>query len=108
MKKDNQKPWAGRFREPMAKSAEKFSSSIHYDARLLRQDIDQSVAYARTLFKARILSGVESNKIIKALGAILKDYEAGRIKLKIEYEDVHMNIEMMLIEKVGESFSTKL
>jgi len=102
MKKEGKKPWAGRFREPMAKSAEQFSSSVHFDCRLFKQDITQNIAYARSLFKARILSGVECKKIIRALEEILKDFKAGRIKLKIELEDVHMNIETILIEKVGD------
>ncbi len=96
------KPWAGRFRQPMAKSAEAFSSSVHYDVRLYKQDVVQSIAYARALFKARILSGVECKKIIKALEGILKGIGSGKVKLKSELEDLHMNIEALLIEKVGE------
>jgi argininosuccinate lyase len=102
MKKEGKKPWAGRFREPLAKSAEEFSSSIHFDFRLFKQDIVQNIAYARSLFKARVLSGLECKKIIKALEEILKEFKAGKIKLKAELEDVHMNIETILIDKVGD------
>ena len=102
MKKEGKKPWAGRFREPLAKSAEEFSSSIHFDFRLFKQDIVQNIAYARSLFKARVLSGLECKKIIKALEEILKEFKAGKIKLKPELEDVHMNIETILIDKVGD------
>lgn len=102
VKKREAKPWAGRFREPLAKSAEEFSSSVHYDVRLYKQDIIQSIAYARALFQAHILTGVECKKIIKALEEILKGIESGKIKLKPELEDLHMNIEALLIEKVGD------
>lgn len=100
-KKKIKKAWAGRFREPMADLAEKFSSSVHYDIRLYKQDIIQSVAYAKALLKVHILTTAECKKIIKALEAILKGIEKGKIKLKPELEDLHMNIESLLIEKVG-------
>jgi argininosuccinate lyase len=100
--KKGKKPWSGRFTKAMAKSAEQFSSSVHYDVRLYKQDIVQSIAYARSLFKVGILSGVECKKIIKALEVILKRIETGKIKLKPELEDIHMNIETLLIEEVGD------
>jgi len=96
------KPWSGRFREPLAKSAEEFTSSVHFDVRLFKQDIVQSIAYARALNKAQVLTGVECKKVVAALEEILKEFEAGKIKLKPELEDVHMNIEALLIEKIGE------
>lgn len=96
------KPWGGRFSDTMAVSAEKFTSSVHYDVRLYKQDIVQSIAYARTLFKVNVLSGAECKKIIHALEGILKGIAGGKIKLKLELEDLHMNIEALLIEKVGE------
>jgi argininosuccinate lyase len=100
--KEEKKLWAGRFKKPMAKSAEEFSSSVHYDVALFKQDIVQSIAYSRSLFKAGVLSGVECKKIVKALEDILKKIESGKIQLKPEYEDVHMNIEALLIEEVGD------
>lgn len=96
------KAWSGRFQQAMAKSAEQFSSSVHYDVRLYKQDIVQSIAYARSLFQTRVLTGVECKKMIKALEAILKGIGAGKMKLKPELEDLHMNIESLLIEKVGD------
>lgn len=98
----SKKAWSGRFQHAMAKSAEAFSSSVHYDVRLYKQDIVQSIAYARSLLKARVLTTAECKKIIKALEVILKGMGAGKIKLKPELEDVHMNIEALLIEKVGD------
>jgi len=96
------KPWAGRFRLPTAKATEAFTSSVHYDIRLYKQDIIQSIAYARALTKVQVLTTVECKKIIKALEAILKEMEAGKLRLNPELEDVHMNIEAFLIDKVGE------
>jgi len=96
------KPWSGRFHQPMASSAECFTSSVHYDVRLYKQDIVQSIAYARALFQARLLTGAECKKIVRALEAILKGIQAGKVELKPELEDVHMNIESLLIDKVGD------
>jgi len=96
------KAWSGRFQQAMARSAEAFSSSVHYDVRLYKQDIVQSIAYARALFQARVLTAAEAKKVIKALEAILKGIASGKIKLKLELEDLHMNIESLLIEKVGD------
>jgi argininosuccinate lyase len=98
----HKKAWSGRFQQAMAKSAEAFSSSVHYDVRLFKQDLVQSMAYARTLFKARLLSGMECKKIIRALEQIMRGIESGKTKLKPELEDLHMNIEALLIEKVGD------
>jgi len=97
------KAWAGRFREPMASTAEEFTSSIKFDARLFKQDVVQSIAYARALFKVHVLTGTECKKIIKELEDILKAFQAGKIELRPEMEDVHMNIEALLIERVGET-----
>jgi len=101
-KKKPKKLWDGRFSKPLAKSAERFTASVHFDIRLYKQDLLQSIAYARALFKVKILTGVECNKIIHGLEEILRGIENKRIILKAEYEDVHMNIETLLIEKVGD------
>jgi len=101
MKKNN-KPWAGRFSDTLSKSAEEFTSSVHFDVRLFKQDVVQSIAYARTLLKVNILSAAECKKIIQALEQIMKEIGSGKTKLQTEYEDVHMNIEALLIGKVGE------
>jgi argininosuccinate lyase len=103
MAEKNKKAWGGRFREPLAKTAEEFSSSIAYDSRLFKQDIVGSIAYARALIKAQVLSAAEAKKIIKALEEIMRGMASGRIALKSEFEDVHMNIETLLIAKIGET-----
>ncbi|MBI5078908.1 argininosuccinate lyase [Candidatus Saganbacteria bacterium] len=96
------KPWAGRFRDLPAKSTEEFTSSVRYDVRLYKQDIVQNRAYARALVKAQVLTGVECKKIVQALEKIMQEIGAGRLRLKPELEDVHMNIESLLIERVGD------
>lgn len=96
------KPWAGRFREAMSKLAEDFTCSVHFDIRLYRQDILQSIAYAQVLARTQVLSAMEVKKIVQALQEIMKGIESGKIKLKPEMEDLHMNIEDILIERVGE------
>ncbi|MFH1575977.1 MAG: argininosuccinate lyase [Candidatus Margulisiibacteriota bacterium] len=98
----SKKAWSGRFQQAMAKSAEEFTSSVNYDVRLYKQDIVQSIAYARALLKAKILTGAECKKIIKALEVILKGIETGKIKLDFQLEDLHMNVEALLIEKTGD------
>ncbi|OGB89664.1 argininosuccinate lyase [candidate division WOR-1 bacterium RIFCSPHIGHO2_01_FULL_53_15] len=103
MAEKNKKAWGGRFREPLAKTAEAFSSSVAYDSRLFKQDIVGSIAYARALVKAKVLSAAEAKKIIRALEEIMRGMQAGRIALKAEFEDVHMNIESLLIAKIGET-----
>ena len=98
----SKKSWSGRFRLPIAKSAEEFSASVHYDKRLYKQDIIQSMAYARCLQKAGILKAQECQKIIKGLETIKKEIDKGKNPFKASCEDIHMNIEMLLIEKIGE------
>lgn len=100
--KGNNKAWAGRFNQSLSKSAENFTSSVHYDLRLYRQDIVQSIAYARALQKPGVLTSAEAKRIIGALEAIMKEIERGKLKLLPEHEDVHMNIEHFLIAKIGE------
>jgi argininosuccinate lyase len=97
------KLWSGRFSEDMSKSVEGFTSSIRADARLYREDIAGSIAWANALKKAKVLSASEANKITRALKAILAGIEKGQIKLKEELEDIHMNIESLLIGKIGDT-----
>lgn len=98
----SKKAWGGRFRLPLAKSAEEFSASIHYDVRLYKQDIVQSIAYAKTLTKAKVLTPAECKKIITGLDSILREISRSTANLSASNEDIHMNIETLLINKVGE------
>ena len=81
---------------------EAFTESISFDCRLIAQEIMQSSAHAAMLGKCGIISLDESRKIINGLGAILKDYQAGKIEFDPSAEDIHMNVEKLLYERIGE------
>jgi argininosuccinate lyase len=97
------KPWAGRFNEPTDEFVERFTASIEFDKRLYRQDIEGSSAHARMLAKIGIISEAECALIIKGLTQILADIEHGDISWSVGLEDIHMNIETRLINRIGET-----
>jgi argininosuccinate lyase len=97
------KLWGGRFSGSMSKSVEKFTSSIDFDKRLFKEDVTGSIAWANALKRVKVLTSAEAGKIIKGLKAISAGIEKGKIKLKKELEDIHMNIENLLINKIGET-----
>ena len=100
-KNPNKKLWGGRFLEATRSSVEKFTSSIHFDRRLYRQDIQGSIAHCQTLCRANIVSQKERDKIVKGLSEILKEIEKGSFNFSEGSEDIHMSIEQRLIEKIG-------
>ena len=91
------KLWAGRFSKELDKIAEDFNSSIRFDSRMYRQDITGSMAHAAMLGKMNIISEEDAAKIVSALKEILQDIEAGKITFQVSAEDIHMNIETLLI-----------
>lgn len=95
------KLWGGRFAKPTAKVVEEYTASIQFDRKLYRQDIKGSIAHATMLGKVGILTAEERDTIIRGLKGILADIEAGRIEFKVELEDIHMNIEKVLTERIG-------
>lgn len=95
------KPWGGRFKEGTAKTLEKFSQSVSFDNRLWKEDIEGSRAHARMLHKQGIINEKELKQILKGLSEIEKEINEGKFQFKEELEDVHMNIERALIEKIG-------
>lgn len=95
------KLWGGRFLEQTAASVEAFTASIHYDARLYKYDIAGSQAHARMLARQDLISQEESELIIGGLTEIEGEIERGDFAFKTELEDIHMNIEKALVEKVG-------
>ena len=95
------KLWGGRFAEETAASVEAFTASIHYDARLYKHDIAGSRAHARMLAKQSLISQAECDAIINGLDEIEAEIEAGDFIFRPELEDIHMNIEKSLMEKVG-------
>ncbi|HMK61621.1 MAG TPA: argininosuccinate lyase [Dissulfurispiraceae bacterium] len=96
------KPWAGRFVENTAKSAEKYTESISYDKRLWKFDIEGSIAHARMLAKQGIITKKECALIVKGLKEIYREIEGGSFIFKEELEDIHMNIEAALTDKIGD------
>ncbi|MEN8140096.1 MAG: argininosuccinate lyase [Thermodesulfobacteriota bacterium] len=97
------KMWGGRFSEATSASVEAFSASIHYDSRLYRQDIEGSIAHATMLARQGLITADEKEQIIKGLTEIRAEIEAGDFVFRPELEDIHMNIEKRLSEKIGEA-----
>jgi len=95
------KLWGGRFQEQTAASVEAFTASIHYDARLYRHDINGSRAHARMLAKQGLIRPDECEQIIHGLAEIEAEIEGGDFVFHNELEDIHMNIEKALVDKIG-------
>jgi argininosuccinate lyase len=94
-------PWGGRFTEPTDTSARAFTASLPFDHRLWPQDLQGSEAWARALAKGGVLSEAELDAILRGLAEVRRELETGDFPYRIELEDIHMNIERRLIEKVG-------
>jgi len=105
MTQDNssEKPWGGRFTESTDAFVEAFTASIGFDYRLYRQDIAGSIAHARMLAHVGIISEAEAAKIVDGLDTIRLDIEQGNFAWSVALEDVHMNIEARLIDRIGET-----
>ncbi len=95
------KLWGGRFAGATAGSVEAFTASIDVDARLYRHDIAGSIAHARMLARQRIIAPREARRIVAGLEAIRDEIDAGKFRFSAADEDIHMNIERRLIERVG-------
>jgi len=93
--------WGGRFSEATDAFVQRFTASVSFDQRMYRQDIAGSIAHARMLEAAGILTADECAAILKGLGEIKADIEAGNFHWSVELEDVHMNIESALTERIG-------
>ncbi len=97
-----EKPWAGRFTEPTDAFVEAFTASVGFDQRLYRQDIQGSIAHAQMLAHVDVLTDNECQQIVGGLKAIEADITAGNFAWSVALEDVHMNIESALTNKIGE------
>lgn len=95
--------WGGRFTKETDKLVYAFNASIGFDKRLLKQDIEGSMAHAAMLGKQGILTGQETKKISEGLKAIEKDVESGALVIDESYEDVHSFVEAVLTERIGEA-----
>jgi argininosuccinate lyase len=103
MDKTSDKPWSGRFTESTDALVECFGASVGFDRRLYRYDIEGSLAHARMLAHVGVLSKAELADIERGLRDILTDIERGDFAWLVELEDVHMNIEARLTERIGEA-----
>src|SRR5574341_640943 len=97
----DKKLWGGRFAEKTESSVEAFTASIDVDRRLYRHDIAGSIAHAKMLARQRIISSRDGSKIVSGLKAIEREIERGLFAFSRSDEDIHMNIERRLIEKIG-------
>ncbi len=99
---DTKKPWSGRFQENIDEFFEDFSESVSFDYRLAIYEIKASIVYARALRNIGILSESDYELICKGLKEIGEEIKKGDFSFQKEYEDVHMNIEKALFEKIGD------
>ncbi|MBN2644911.1 MAG: argininosuccinate lyase [Desulfuromonadaceae bacterium] len=97
----SQKLWGGRFTQPTDKFVEEFTASIGFEQRLAEYDIRGSQAHAEMLGRQGIISTEDAQQIIDGLDAIRVDIEAGRIEFSVALEDIHMNVEARLTERIG-------
>jgi argininosuccinate lyase len=95
------KPWGGRFSEPTDAFVERFTASVEFDRRMYHHDINGSLAHANMLSKVGVLTDEENQQIQQGLEAIRAEVEAGEFPWSITLEDVHMNIEARLTDKIG-------
>lgn len=97
------KLWGGRFSKATDALVDDFNSSIRFDARMYQQDIKGSMAHAEMLGRQGIIPKDDAALIVKTLGEILEDIEQGKVEFLIDAEDIHMNIETILTERIGDA-----
>lgn len=95
------KPWGGRFTAENDALAEKFGASISFDQQMAYEDLQGSLAHVQMLAHTKILSAIDAKKIETGLKALMNELQAGKITFDVELEDIHMNIEMLLTQKIG-------
>jgi argininosuccinate lyase len=102
MSEQDKKPWGGRFTAATNEFVETYTASVDFDQRLYRHDINGSIAHATMLARVGVLTEAECKTIINGLKDILTDIERGDFAWSVSLEDVHMNIEARLTERVGD------
>ncbi|AYV16642.1 MULTISPECIES: argininosuccinate lyase [Bacillus] len=95
------KLWGGRFQKTPEKWVDEFGASIAFDQNLVKEDITGSLAHAAMLKKCGILTEEEEGAIRQGLQTLLQKAEEGTLEFSVDYEDIHLNIEKMLIEEIG-------
>jgi argininosuccinate lyase len=99
--KERGKLWAGRFSEATDPAVERFSASIAYDRALPRYDLRGSIAHAQMLGSSGLIPEADAEAIVSGLVAIGEEIESGQFPFDAKLEDIHMNIESRLREKIG-------
>ncbi|WP_028990200.1 argininosuccinate lyase [Thermithiobacillus tepidarius DSM 3134] len=97
-----EKPWSGRFTAPTDAFVEAFTASIAFDKRLYAQDIRGSIAHARMLAQAGVLTPTEAEQIVAGLQQVRAEIEAGEMAFSAALEDIHMHVETRLTQLIGE------
>ena len=96
------KMWAGRTDGATEKLADDFNSSIHFDCRMFRQDITGSIAHAQMLASRGIITNEDADRLTDGLAGILADLESGVLSIDMECEDIHMFVEQVLTQRLGD------
>ena len=102
MKNKNKTVWSERFNKSMSKKFEQIGSSINFDKRLYKEDIEGSLAHTQMLIKQKIINKKIGNKIINGLKKIENEIKKNKFSFNNKYEDIHLNIEKRLFAIIGE------
>ncbi|HUJ01330.1 MAG TPA: argininosuccinate lyase [Usitatibacter sp.] len=97
------KAWSGRFAEPLDSLTQRFNASVSFDQRLAQYDIAGSLAHARMLARAKLISGDDLAAIERGMAQIAEEVRSGSFSWSVDREDVHLNIEHRLTELVGDA-----
>jgi argininosuccinate lyase len=100
---DKSKAWSGRFNEPVAELVKRYTASVEFDQRLAEFDIQGSLAHSRMLGAQGIISQEDVAAIERGLNEILEEIRGGRFEWLLDLEDVHLNIEKRLTDKIGDA-----
>ncbi|WP_107928875.1 argininosuccinate lyase [Neisseria animaloris] len=100
---NDNKTWSGRFNEPVSELVKKYTGSIDFDKRLAKWDIQGSLAHAQMLQQAGVLSEKDLNAINRGMEEIITEINNGKMQWSLDLEDVHMNIERRLTDKIGDA-----
>ncbi len=95
------KLWAGRFQKETDALVNDFNASIFFDARMYREDITGSIAHAAMLGEQGIIAKEEAEKIVTTLKTLLEEIKEGKVEFTKDNEDIHMNIETLLTQRIG-------
>ena len=95
--------WKGRFQKALSKTTNDFNSSISFDSRMYKEDIEGSIAHSKMLGECGIISKEEADKIGEGLREILSDIESGKLQIDMEAEDIHTFIEGELTQRLGDT-----